>query len=389
MFEKITARFHITTPMFIGDAHQQASGISPAAVKGALRFWWRALNWSQLRSVEGATDETALQKLHAKEAKLFGSAADQVAGQSSFRILVSQDKLSDTKKGTVHQQFQRYAAARYLGYGLMEAFASRKKDTQAGQLVRSCINENQAFTITLISHSSINSSLMEAMIAFGLLGGMGSRARHGMGSVTLESISKGQQVIWEAPADLDGYKKRLRGIVGQITAGLPPFSAFSDSTRIDSLLSAANPYDVLADFGNRMLLYRSWGKNGKVLNQPSEKRFRSDHDWSKFDRPNNNFHPRRVVFGLPHNYGSKVDKSVKPANHDRRSSPLIFHVHKVGNKYYGVSVLLKADFLPIDEKINAGGKAVPANIEWSVLYDFLDGKDKKGDLRFAQREQLL
>ncbi len=45
MPEKITARYRITTPMFIGDAAQQASGISPAAVKGALRFWWRALNW--------------------------------------------------------------------------------------------------------------------------------------------------------------------------------------------------------------------------------------------------------------------------------------------------------------------------------------------------------
>nr|CAA6825513.1 MAG: Unknown protein [uncultured Thiotrichaceae bacterium] len=60
MPEKITARFRITTPMFIGDAHQQARGISPAAVRGALRCWWRGLGWGRLRNGQCATDACAL-----------------------------------------------------------------------------------------------------------------------------------------------------------------------------------------------------------------------------------------------------------------------------------------------------------------------------------------
>lgn len=47
MPNKITASYRIVTPMFIGDAKQEASGISPTSVKGALRFWWRALNWGE------------------------------------------------------------------------------------------------------------------------------------------------------------------------------------------------------------------------------------------------------------------------------------------------------------------------------------------------------
>ena len=387
MPEKITARFRITTPMFIGDAHQQASGISPAAVKGALRFWFRALNWGRVRQ-NNPNDTDALKQLHREEGELFGSAADKGAGQSSFRVTVSTDKLSSTDKGAVHQQFQRYDASRYLGYGLMEAFASNKKNTQAGQLVRSCINEDQTFSVILTSRSSITPAILDAMVALGLLGGLGSRVRHGMGSVVLESISKDGQLIWEAPENLEAYKKELEKIIGQAATNSPPFSAFSDSSKIDSLLTASDPYKILADFGNRMLLYRSWGRDGKVLNQPSEKRFKPDHDWSKFDRPHN-FHPRRVIFGLPHNYGPKANMSVTPAEHDRRSSPLIFHVHKIGNEYYGISVLLVADFLPENEQINAGGKNVPANIEWSLLHDFLDGNDKQGQSRFAERERLL
>nr|CAA6825521.1 MAG: CRISPR-associated RAMP Cmr1 [uncultured Thiotrichaceae bacterium] len=293
-----------------------------------------------------------------------------------------------TEVGAVHQQFQRYDASRYLGYGLMEAFASKKKNTQAGQLNRSCINEEQIFSVTIASRNPIKSSLIDSIVALGLLGGLGSRVRHGMGSVVLESISKDGQSIWEAPADIKAYQQMLKGIVGSVATKLPPFSAFSASTRIDSLLTASNPYNVLADFGNRILLYRSWGRDGKVLGQTSEKRFKPDHDWSKFDRPRD-FHPRRVVFGLPHNYGPKANMSVKPAEHDRRSSPLLFHVHKIGSEYYGISLLLESDFLPAGEKIDAGGKDVPANIEWSILHDFLDGNDKQGNSRFAQREPLL
>lgn len=40
----ITATFEIVTPMFLGDADQKATSIRPTAIKGALRFWWRALN---------------------------------------------------------------------------------------------------------------------------------------------------------------------------------------------------------------------------------------------------------------------------------------------------------------------------------------------------------
>jgi CRISPR-associated protein Cmr1 len=156
---------------------------------------------------------------------------------------------------------------------------------------------------------------------------------------------------------------------------------------------------VLNAFGKKMLLYRSWGKGGKLLNEDSEKRFKADHDWSKGDRPNN-FHPKRVVFGLPHNYGQGDHLAVTPEKHrdpypegvykhDRRASPLFFHVHKIGTEYIGVSLLLPATFLPHGERINAGGTNVPANIEWSILTDFLDGRDNKGKVRFDSKQSII
>ena len=68
--QKITASYQIVTPMFIGDAQQKATGISPASVKGVLRFWWRALNWGRIRS-QHKEDNGALKQLHSEEGVLW------------------------------------------------------------------------------------------------------------------------------------------------------------------------------------------------------------------------------------------------------------------------------------------------------------------------------
>lgn len=387
MPEKIIARFRIITPMFIGDANQQATCISPVAVKGALRFWWRALNWGSVRPA-CESDQQALRQLHQIEASLFGSAAEQGTGQASFKVSVSASNLSTTTARATHKHFKTHDASRYLGYGLMEAFASRKKGTEAGQLVRDCFNEDQGFTVSLLSRSALDPTVLDALIAFGLLGALGSRSRHGLGSVALEKIHRGDELIWNAPDSQLAYRQAILALINTSASAVPPFSAFSTHSRIDSLLAAKTPYQALDGFALRELIYRSWGRDGRVLSEASEKRFKPDHDWSKGDRPSG-FHPRRVVFGLPHNYGQGNRLAVSAQHYDRRSSPLIFHVHKVGSEYLGVSILLESDFLPKGEHINAGGKMAPANIEWSILHDFLDGQDKQGKLRFADRERVL
>jgi hypothetical protein len=75
------------------------------------------------------------------------------------------------------------------------------------------------------------------------------------------------------------------------------------------------------------------------------------------------------------------------ADHKRRASPLLFHVHALGDKsFIGVSILLRSAFLPAGEKINAGGTDVPAKIEWNLLTDFLDGMEKHtGNPRFPHK----
>lgn len=390
MTETLEATFRIVTPMFIGGADQTPSdGIRPPSVKGALRFWWRALNWGQIRA-QASSDESALKALHAEEVQLFGGSAEQ-GGQGKFLLSVGAENLTCKDMTHVHKNFKDHDAARYLGYGLMEASPSNKKNTQAGQLTRGCFDEDQRFTVKMLFRGHVETSIQEAVIAFGLLGGLGSRARHGMGSVSLESLSRDEsEPIWVSPSNPEGYIEAIRRLLsGKTTANaLPPYSALSSKARIDVLMVGNSPYKILDAFGRGELMYRSWGKGGMVLGAHSEKRFQPDHDWSKGTRPRG-FHPRRVVFGLPHNYGQGASLEVYPEEHKRRASPMLFHVQAIGTTAFaGTSVLLPSTFLPAGEHINAGGTNVPAKIEWNLLTDFLEGKDIKGNLRFPTKARV-
>jgi CRISPR-associated protein Cmr1 len=405
MSETIEATFRIVTPMFLGGADQGISdGIRPPSVKGALRCWWRALNWGRFRTEAGADDASALTKMHAEEARLFGLAADEVGtgGQGCFLLKVHHDNLGTTAKNSIHFGFKptrlinrngrneidrnHLAGARYLGYGLMVPFTSKDQDTgvtkYAGQLMRECLNENKEFTLKLIFRNIVEPSINDALIAWGLLGSLGSRARHGMGSIALTSLRQDKVERWTVPVSESDYDARVEEYINnriRISTTLPPFSAFWQSARIDRLISTTDCYSVLDDFGKALMMYRSWGSSalGNLLpGGASEKRFKDDHDWFKnpgWQIYNPNFHPKRAVFGMPHNY-HKGHHHVTPASHNRRSSPLLFHAHPIGDKFVGVSIYLPSLFLPDGEMIKANGIDVPATIDWSVITDFIDGK---------------
>ncbi|HPU57120.1 MAG TPA: type III-B CRISPR module RAMP protein Cmr1, partial [Verrucomicrobiota bacterium] len=44
----LTATYRIVTPMFLGGANPESQAeLRISSIKGALRFWWRALMWGR------------------------------------------------------------------------------------------------------------------------------------------------------------------------------------------------------------------------------------------------------------------------------------------------------------------------------------------------------
>ena len=360
---EIEATYRVVTPLFCAGADQRRAEIRLPSFKGVLRFWWRALAWSRLTG--------DLKKIQQEEDALFGSAD---GGQSSvlMRLIPDGDPVA-VEVGKVLKIGKNVVGdgVRYLGYGVMESFDGR--NTKAGRLSRACLNAPFEFTVQMrgrdLTHQQLD-SLRNSLIALGTLGGMGAKSRKGYGSLVIRSLhvnGEEQRSVPHSMNDLCDAIKAFRS--SDYTCSLPEFSAVSAKTR-HILLSSQNkePLELLNLIGRELVRYRSWGRNGKIFRgEESEKNFRDDHDLMKSGWQNS--HPRRIAFGLPHNYGKK---QVKPNIGDRRASPLFIHIHECGGKPFAVLSFLPAQFLPKGKSdISVDKNIVPLTKE-TMLYQPID-----------------
>jgi CRISPR-associated protein Cmr1 len=388
-FVTLLATYCVVTPMFLGGAnHDEHVELRPPSIKGALRFWWRALQWARIKP-SFPDENSALRELHKQEAALFGSAS---GGQSQVLLRIRHPRNADTvNKGSSLDEFVNRPGARYLGYGVMDTY---------GKLTRPALWPAFEILVEITCREAIGEGIPDVLKLLGLLGGLGSKVRKGYGSLALVRL-QGTGIDWHAPRNADEYVTQIHDLLSlaRTLPDAPPFSAFSRRTRVSLLLERDDPLAVLDDYGRQMQRYRSWGNGGMVNSEDSEKNFDDDHEWYYGRPPNANFHPRRVIFGLPHNYfGKKGAREVSAAKLDRRASPLWFHVHDFGKgstpRYAGIATVLHSQFLPEGERIKVGGKSVPVNAEYEVIDEFLDGcvgdrDEKTSDKYFPKARQVF
>jgi CRISPR-associated protein Cmr1 len=361
--DTITVTYKVTTPLFCGSARPSTAELRLPSFKGVLRWWWRALAWSKY--------EGALSKVGSAEDELFGSARGG-QGKVVMRLLPSSPP-SMTKTDDILKLNGQVVGdgARYLGYGVMEAFGSSKKNVQAGQLTRACLQAPFDLKIELRVRALDEFGrglLLDALQATGLLGGIGAKSRKGYGSLVIRSIAINGESCWSPPPTATDLGIAIQRLVPpsekkiSSPSMLPPYTALSPQTRV-VLVSADGQSESLAlldRLGREIMRFRSWGHDGKVLSTDSERNFKDDHDLMKKASGQRTAHPRRIIFGLPHNYGKNNDQQVGPGDKDidRRASPLIIHMHECGALPIAVLAVLRAQFLPggDDAKVNVGGK---------------------------------
>ncbi|UYM15662.1 type III-B CRISPR module RAMP protein Cmr1 [Endozoicomonas euniceicola] len=388
----LEARYRISTPMFLGDASsdQCADKIRPPSVKGALRFWWRALAWGRLYT--GDHNET-LKDLHKEEGELLGYAAggsdnksENKGCQAAFRLRVHNDK---SEKGREILTGIDYL----LGQGITKRNEKMQYLASGGSFTVSCY-PNQTMTETQ------HQQLEEALLCLGLFGGLGARSRKGLGSLSIQHLTGGS---YSAPQNREEYCSLVARLLknAELARAEPPYSAFSSLSRIDISSVGSDAFQLLLRLNDELQLYRSWGKDGRILGQEAERNFIEDHKWAyqiaKGRAPNS--HPDRIAFGLPHNYylSSATDSKkyvdvnlLKNQGQGRRASPLFSHVHCFANgDVILTQTLLQSLFLSGQQKleVKCGSKKnkktvchVSATVNWSVIRKFMD--------RFEQREVI-
>lgn len=361
----IEVTYRIVTPMFCSGADQNTAELRLPSIKGAMRFWWRSLMWGHVKNC---------QELREQETALFG-ASDQRCGQSRVQLRVTTRSLeSQVAKGEIFEGGQ-LLGAHYLGYGVMESFDGKK--TRAGRLTRPMIPGGQFTVACRFSPFATDKQIDQirrTLILIGTIGGLGSKARKGFGSLSLTSLrSNGADLKLPRLAS-----EHLRESLSDLNKGVPDWTAWSTTSRVVQAVigTSMRPVDVLDALGREEVHFRSWGRDGRVLRQPSEKNFPADHDLSKGFKVGIDY-PFRVAFGLPHNYGKGSQNEVAPENYDRRASPLFLHIHQpaIREMPQGVAAFLPSRFLPEGEQLQAFGRRARIVCDesfWFPIHAFLD-----------------
>lgn len=387
---ELVAHYKIVTPMFLGGEDQRAdqTQFRNASFKGALRFWWRALNWGAALKDAGNQQAAALSLLHEREGKLFGLASD---GENSKQSCV---QIHSELRGAVVSKTNLPDHAYLLGMGLYNYKERMLRDyLQGGNL-----------TIRLKFKTNAKeediASVQQSAIALGLFGGLGSRSRKGFGSLALQRI--------EIPGNKDlsfTTEENIQNFVQGLDFSAPvdaPFSALTRATRIDISTTGSDALKTLEQVGKDLQIYRGYGrKNQKtgqheVNGQTALQNFKNDHDNVLQATQGISLRnlPERAVFGLPHNYyfsnGAKLDINVE--GEARRASPLLVHVHALGDgKFIAIQTLLQSQFLPATTGVEAKkDRAAPQRIantavDHGVISRYMDGFNNKKTLKAAQQ----
>jgi len=183
--------------MFIGNAIAGEAELRPSAIKGALRFWWRAMQAG-----------SSIKKIHEDEAKIFGSADDKLGSRS--KLVVNIEKITSfnpvnpefTEKERVQGEtnhtnllgtsklvsdfypnsVRNYHSniLEYLSYGL--------HDYVTGDVVfnRYCIKPGEKFTVTLYtSDNELREKIGNVFRVFAWFGGLGAKSRNGFGQICI------------------------------------------------------------------------------------------------------------------------------------------------------------------------------------------------------------
>lgn len=372
----ITALYRITTPMFLGsggaDQEADAEVFRNASLKGALRFWWRALNWGRFYRQHGNNND-ALKALHQAEGELFGTASDDNGKSQQSPVQISSQlngcRVNEKGKGLSQHSY-------FLGLGLYHF---------RNGVLRSYLTEGE-LTLTLRCKPHVSTELQQqlahALTALGLFGGLGSRARKGFGSLALQSLSvNGASQTMTDIASLNTFISTL-DFSAPDTA---PLSALTQGSRIDVSATGKDADSLLAQLGSEMHRYR----DGTVGQNAREHNFSRDRELARqaaVGKPINEL-PKRATFGMPHNYFWKDDKAkldIAPTE-GRRASPLLIHIHQFPNGQCAAIQTLLPTLLPADIQVELKGRGKPnllkaPTMDYQVIKTYLD--------RFKTRQEL-
>ena len=362
----INFQCEVITPLFMYGADGSTPELRPSEFKGMMRFWWRAANC-----------EDDYKKIRLAETRLFGGTNPALKSRVSLRIelLKSYKTIKDTSDRDAYNLKEFYKLKwRFdrknrilrgdhagIGYMLYSTVIPKKE--------KSFIPAGYTFGVKLTGDPQ---ALKQAISSFWLsvyLGGFGTRARRGAGNIVITNVE-----------DTNGILKSL---------GLnfvPPNSHnefvkwFKNNLHI--AISEIHSYSGVKNLNCRVKVEYStlYGAKFKFAKSGKESWIDSLNTigilYQQF-RHKNKQDINSAFFGLPiiHSDKSATKARIKydegEQEIERRASPLIFKIFKIGNNYHWGILWLGGMFLPDKAEVYHKGKSQKPND--GLVKDFWEG----------------
>lgn len=363
---ELTLECETVTPLFLGGADPRgAPELRPPSLRGALRYWFRAL-----------LAEMDLAGLRQREAAVFGSQERL----SPLGIRLSFAKPPQTAKWDPPHWPPGSAAGKGQVNGLVYlGFAFRGLH---GQPARQAIDVGWRFQVRLfVRHDDVLRQALAAFWALLYAGGLGSRTRRGFGTIR----------VVEPPATaLAGLPPLMS------TARTPPELAAQLSKGLRAARQALNARDPDAAPGYAALapnaieatvlgqVWRSWDAALADIGQlmAAHRQSLSPTMQELLGAPTAQSSYPRAAFGLPIVYYSPATNqsiTLEATTISRRASPLWIRPLYLAPKQYAVVLWLSsAPFWPSDSQLKvAKGATLSGNVPSDGVKRFLESCTKR------------
>ena len=379
--ETIELELRLITPMFGGGYKARevdtVQPIRPAAIRGHLRFWWRATAGARYASVAD---------LHTAETELWGGASTK--DNPAFGKVAIQVQILSAGEETPYSQIAPPSKPKdgpLHGYFLFP-FQEQKKQNIPAAVGRRQVSFQLRLTLDASLNEAQRAGVRTALKAWIAFGGVGARTRRGCGALTVVGANANQ---WLLPT---------RGLAEWL--GMPPNAASKcDWTTLAGargiVVPTASPEKAWSELGQFWARFRK-GHFAQAYSPMSGGKWRDYRQvLCQLRSQGNTLRLAKPFLGLPIVY-QKFGKqtpftgTLEPAESGRMASPVILKpIALQGGKYGALVLVMNA---PKPNRIQIDGKeyALTAPTKDPVLQaldatDVLDAVLKGAQQHFRQQ----
>ena len=245
--EKIIFECETITPMFCYGADQKTPEVRAASIKGALRFWWRAIN-----------GHLSINELRKKETDIFGGSGfsykddngkkiEVPARKSKITVRINQQNIEEadfksikmeTTKVKYGQKEVNVNIDKYLGLGM---FKMGKNPSHK------FIKPESKFQIIIKFPEQKKIDILNSFLCLDFIGNIGAKSRNGFGSIKLSNIQEFHEY-----SNFEDFIKYL----SKKNTELPKYFAFSNKVKIFRGNNASSWEAALSQIGKAYIQSR-------------------------------------------------------------------------------------------------------------------------------------